>query len=283
MTKSNTAISVRRAAVAALAFAVTTVGGLVITPGIAAAASYSFDAGVYAKRQVRHTWWNNANADAYAVGLTTTGVDRPDATCNVQLNRTWYVRNPSGEREFHMEIQGGSFDRCRVTVHLSTVAAFRESSTGVLNPGQTKAWHWNDAHTDANIYLVGVVPQVTSAACAIEVTSFYRTQPDGENEFVYQAANVGGVACSAQLRHAQVPVAETIELGEVTPYGGLSDEAYFPDATVVVTGAVPGGTPDGPCEFTPAPMGYRAPGQFRIAYYNTGAVTCSVNSTIAFL
>jgi hypothetical protein len=275
----------RRGLAVALVLALTTVGGLVVSPGVASAASFaSFDAGVFEPGQIKHRWWNNANWDAYAAGLQVTPVDDPDDFCGATVNRTWYQRNPSGEREFHLEIEGDISNRCQVTVWLARLTMYRESSIGVLSPGQSVTPHWNNAHTDQSVYVVGVLPQLTTGTCAMEVNTSYRTQPSGENEFYYRVTNVGSVACSAQLRHVSLPVDQTFSLNKMFADGWLGIFPLFADTTkVVVAGAAPAAVPAGACQFTPDPMIYNRPGDVGLYYHNTGAVSCAMNATFAVL
>ncbi|WP_155370986.1 hypothetical protein [Catellatospora vulcania] len=278
----------RRALLAGLAFVLAVAGGLVATPGVASAASLaSFSAGVFEPGQVRHIWWNNANWDAYAPGLEATGVDDPDAVCHVKVKRTWYQRNTSGEREFHLEIEGDTSDRCRVTVWLARLTMYRHSITSTLEPGESWSAHWNNAHTDQNVYVVGVLPaQVDSGACAIEVTTAFRTQPDGENEFSYRAVNVGGVACSAQLLHVKLPVNDSHALNPLNPGNGWGIRTAAPPAgtRVQVAGAAPTRVATGPCDITPdQEVGYSGSANFWVDFTNTGTVKCGLTVTFAWL
>jgi hypothetical protein len=271
-----------RVAVSAL---MVTVASLIVTPGVASAASFStFDAGVFAPGQVKHVWWNNANSDAYAPGLRGTG--DPGVFCNVELLRSWYQRNSSGEREFHLEIEGDSAQRCQVTVTLARLAKFRESSAGDLAPGASRSWTWNNAHSDQNVYLVGVLPaQPASGSCAIQVSTQYRTQPDGENEFIYRVTNVGSVTCSAQLRHVSLGVHSTLDMTPVSP--GLDVSIWpelFPVGTkVVVAGAAPAKTAAAACQFSVGTMSFVGPSSSFTRYRNTGSVRCGLKATFAVL
>ncbi|MFC5004623.1 hypothetical protein ACFPIJ_43205 [Dactylosporangium cerinum] len=267
------------------------VGGLVVTPGIAAAATtfFSFSAGVFAPNQVKHVWWNNANSDAYAAGLEVSGTDDPGAKCHLEVQRTWYQRNASGEREFHLEIEGDSVLRCQATVWLARLTKFRESSTGTLAAGQSRSWHWNNADAEGTVYAVGVLPsQPASGSCAIEVSTQYRTQPDGEYEFSYRATNVGTVTCSATLRHVALGVDTTVAVPEV-PAGGPYNIGVpgVPAGTrVIVAGAAQSVTPAGPCQVSVLTTFYQRQGTTTgvyAGYRNTGSVACESTATFALL
>src|SRR4051794_10492110 len=284
---ANLWIRRRRTFVLALVLTLTTAGGLVATPGVASAAGLvSFNAGVFEPGQVKHMWWNNANADAWAPGLEVTGADDPAALCVVGVRRTWYQRNPSGEREFHLELEGDNNERCQVKVWLASLTMYRQSTTGTLNPGRSWSSHWNNAHTDQNVYIVGVLPeQVASGACAIEVTTGFRTQPDGENEFSYRATNVGDVACSAQLLHVKLPVNDRWSLNPLNPRSGWGLSTAAPVGTKVqVAGAAPDKVATGPCDITPGQeVRYSLPVSLWVDFTNTGAVTCGMTATFAWL
>jgi hypothetical protein len=278
----------RRRLALVLAVVMTTVLGLVVTAGVAAAAAptfASFSAGVFEVGQVKHYWWNNATDDAYAAGLDTAPVDAPNVLCDATVTRTWYVRQPSGEREFHMLIQGGTFNRCRVTVKLAGLPKYRENTTAELGPGQSQTVWWNNAHTDVNVYLVGVLPTVSYDACALEVTTEYRTQPDGENEFVYTVTNVGNVTCSGTLRHVKLPVTDTESVERLTPGQTRSAYAAFYPLIygVIVTGAVPGTHLAGPCVIRANPVRYYRVGAFTPTFTNTGLRSCSTKATYAVM
>ena len=291
MSDANAWMQGRRAVIGALAVVLTTVGGLVATPGAASAATFSsFSAGVFAPNQIRHVWWNNANSDAYAPGLQVVGADDPGVICDLQVLRSWYQRNASGEREFHLEIKGDKAERCRATVWLARLSRFRESSTGELAAGQSRSWIWNNAHTDQNVFVVGVLPaQPASGACAIEVTTQYRTQPTGENEFLYKATNVGDVACSATLRHVELGVDSTFPMTPVSAGGRFNIWADLmpADTRVVVAGGAPDTTSAGVCQISIGSMSYFGPPPrswgVHNAYRNTGSVSCGVTATFAVL
>lgn len=284
----NQSITKRRSLVLVLVMVLTTGLGLAVSPGTASAAGFSsFDAGVFNPGQVKHYWWNNANSDAYAPGLETTGVDQPNSFCDVEVTRTWYQRHSSGEREFHLELTSNGVQRCRVTVWLARLDMFRESATGELNPGQSRAGRWNNAHTEKYVYAVGVLPaSVSSGTCAIEVSTTYRTQPGGENEFIYRATNVGTVACSAQLRHISLPVGNTFNLsGTPFPPGnvGVWPHLLSTSLRVVVPGAVPDTQASAACQFGVGPLSYFGPGSVHVDLVNSGTVACGLKATFAIL
>lgn len=284
MTNPNLLIKGRRVVLGALAAALATVSGLVATPGVASAASFvSFDAGVFAPDQVKHYWWNNADADAYAPGMEGTPTKDLSMGCNIQVVRSWYQRNSSGEREFHLEIRGDHHYECRVKVWLAPLTKYRETSTGELAPGASKAWVWNNAHSEQNVYVVGVLPAKPAAgACSIEVTNQYRTQPDGETEFIYRARNIGSVACSAQLKHVSLPAFSTEQWYDTWPGGEYAVwPPTFPYGTrVVVAGAAPDRTVGAACQFSVGPISFVGDTSYT-SYTNTGSVWCGLKGVFA--
>jgi hypothetical protein len=281
----------RQVTVALLVSTLSTVGGLVVLTTPASAATSvpfsSFSAGVFEPGQVKHYVWNNANSDAYAPGLEATGADDPDAYCAVEVSRMWYERQPSGEREFHLDITSETSQRCQVTVWLARLTKYREGSTGDLAPGASRSWVWNNAQTDRYIYAVGALPeQLATGSCKIEVTSRYRTQPDGENEFFYTARNIGSVACSAQLRHVSLPV-DVSSTARSSLYPGSRYTLYpgklSSSTRVVVQGAAPDPTSAGLCTWTAGPAGYENDRFYYLDYWNTGSVACGGTATYALL
>jgi hypothetical protein len=263
------------------------VGSLLVPVGSASAeAPFSFDAGVFNPRQTKHRWWNNANGDAWVTGLVAVGVDDPDAFCTATVTRSWYVRQASGEREFHMIIEGDPFERCQIRVWLARPTAFRSSTTGVINPGGSVTQTWNNASTDQNIYVVGVVgSQPASGTCEFEVTSRYQTQPNGENEFVYTTTNVGSVACSAERRMVRLPVTERFDLGAFRPGGQVNLAISFATTTNLVVGGLnPRPVSDGVCRWVPGLVSSTGAGHLDFDYTNT-AVTqwCGADATFSVL
>jgi hypothetical protein len=246
----------------------------------------SFDAGVFTAGQTKHKVWNNANSDAYAVGLTSEGVDDPKAFCRATLIRSWYVRQASGEREFHMIIEGDPSKRCRIRGSLGRLTASRSTPVGVIKPGGGITWIWNNAHADQNIYVIGVVGATPAAgACEFEVKTRYRTQPDGEDEFVYTTTNVGSVACGADLRMVTLPVDESFDLGAFRASANISLLIGFETTTNVVVGGLnPRPVADGICQWAPGLVETFDEGKLEFNYTSTAATQwCGADATFAVL
>ena len=118
------------------------------------------------------------------------------------------------------------------------------------------------------------------------MTTAFRTQPDGENEFSYRATNVGAVACSAQLLHVKLPVNETWTLNPLNPRSGWSLTTSSPPdgIKVLVAGAAPDKVATGPCDITPdQEVKFSEQGGFWVDFTNTGAVGCGMKATFAWL
>jgi hypothetical protein len=272
----------------ALLLTVVLVGGQLVSAGSAAAATpiSSFDAGVFTAGQTKHKVWNNANSDAYAVGLTSVGVDDSDAFCRATVLRSWYVRQATGEREFHLIIEGDPSERCRIRVWLGRLTASRSTPVGVIKPGGGITRIWNNAQTDRNIYVIGILGATPLAgACEFEVKTRYQTRPDGENEFAYTATNVGSVACGADLRMVTLPVTERFDLGTFRAGGKTSLLIGFETTTNVVVGGLnPRPVADGICQWAPGLVQTFDVGRLDFDYTNT-AVTqwCGADATFTVL
>lgn len=272
----------------ALAIVLATIGGVALTAEPAAAATtvrlvttQTLEPGA-----TQHRVWNNANSGAYAVGLKGTPADG-DGSCSLRVLRSWYERHPSGEREFHYEFTNYSLEVCVVEVYLASFDAFRTSSFGELAPGQSAAKVWNNAHTDRYIYLTGAVPsQPASGVCQFETAGSYRSQPDGETEFVHSVRNVGTISCSVEVRMVQLNVSYRSGMGSgpsptgtVTVYPARNDVPA--NLRVFVPGAVPS-DPDAPCHLEVRRSDYLGPRFISMTYGLAGTNTCQFAATAAF-
>jgi hypothetical protein len=265
---------------------VTTAGGLAVTPGIASAAGpTAIYTAVFEPDQVRHIWINNVGFDAYATGLQATAVDDPSHICVTSINRTWWERETSGEREFHLEIEGDSSERCQVTVWRAPLTMYRTGSVGDLAPGQSVTQHWNNAAFASKVYAVGVVPsQPASGTCKMEVTTEFRTQPDGEHEFAYRTTNIGDVTCSAQLRHVALGVTwKWVVEGTMDPGNGygLHPGDYAPGTKVHVVNAAPTRHVGGVCRWSHGPIQFINDHFYGVSFTNIGAVRCGITGTFS--
>ncbi|HET9517858.1 MAG TPA: hypothetical protein VFO77_09045, partial [Actinoplanes sp.] len=175
----------------------------------------------------------------------------------------------------------GGNSPCQVTAHLVGLTMFRKSTTPVLEPGGRWRSHWNNAHLEDHIYVVGAVgSEPDSGSCRIQVFTRYRTQPDGETEHMYEAMNVGEIACATELRHARVPVQGrqrnwTIEPGRKIGFS----PARVHDDSVVLLGADPVANQAGACRFDITPARFNR--RMFVDYRNTSPIACDVNLTWA--
>lgn len=150
--------------------------------------------------------WNNANplTAAHFVGVSPSGATSSNP-CQLEVTRTWYVRQPSGEREFKFTVKNVGAIACQGDIQLAlTTSASTSFSTGAISAGATKSWVWNNANPLTRVYVPGLSPALGLSPCQLEVTqSYYRqrinTDGTAEREFVYTVKNSGSVACSGTV------------------------------------------------------------------------------------
>lgn len=279
----------RRTIARMLTIVLATMGGVALTvdPAAAATTVRLVTTQTLGPGDTQHRIWNNANSDAYAVGLRGTPADGA-GSCFLQVVRSWYERHPSGEREFHYEFTNNSgLEVCVVEVYLASFDAFRTSSFGELAPGASAAKVWNNAHTDRYIYLTGAVPsQPASGVCRIETAGSYRSQPDGETEFVHSVRNVGSISCSAEVRMVQLNVSYKSSMGSGPSPTGLvtlypATNSVPASMRVFVPGAVPS-DPAAPCQLEVRRSDYLGPRFISMSYGLVGTNTCDFAATAAF-
>ncbi|MGX4655458.1 hypothetical protein ACWCHM_17350 [Micromonospora sp. SCSIO 07396] len=172
-----------------------------------AAAQASWSTGPVAPGVTQGWVWNNANPlnAAYQVGLSPTGAG--DLTpCQFEVTRTWYSREPGGERRFHFTVANSGTLTCTATVLLSWLTPTHDWSTGTLAPGASGNYGWVEQIAPTVSYLLGVTPTgaTATAACQLEITrSWYRQEPDGVRKFYFVLRNIGTITCSGQFQLAQ--------------------------------------------------------------------------------
>ena len=91
--------------------------------------------------------------------------------------------------------------------------------SGVLQPGATKSWHWNNAPT-GRVYNVGLSPSgaTTTKMCQFEVVkTWYETTHTGEREFYWRIKNVGSLACGATVVLTAVVATTSQDWGPFAP------------------------------------------------------------------
>lgn len=172
-----------------------------------AAQQASWSTGPVAAGATQRWVWNNANPlhAAYQVGFSPTGANST-TPCEFEVTRSWYSRQPSGERRFHFVVRNSGTTSCGATVLLSWLTPTHDWSTGTLAPGATGNYGWVEQLAPTVSYLLGLTPTgaTATAACQLEITrSWYRQEPDGVRKFYFVLRNVGTIACSGQFQLAQ--------------------------------------------------------------------------------
>jgi hypothetical protein len=148
--------------------------------------------------------WNNASPStgAFFVGVSPSGATG-STPCELQITRTFYLEQPSGEREYHFALKNIGAIACQGDVQLGlTTSANSSWSTGALNPGAGQSWTWNNANPLDRVYVPGLTPSGASGltACQLEITSsFYQQVINAggttEREFHFNLQNSGSLAC----------------------------------------------------------------------------------------
>lgn len=149
--------------------------------------------------------WNNANpaTAAHIVGVSPTG-STSTSTCDIEVTRTYYLEQPSGEREFHFTLKNAGLIACQGDIQLaSTVNSNSSWSSGTLAPGASSSWVWNNANPLDRVYVPGLVPAgaSTTTPCQLEVTrtgyqQFINASGTTERKFNLTITNVGALSCS---------------------------------------------------------------------------------------
>lgn len=148
--------------------------------------------------------WNNANplTAAHFAGVSPTGSTTAN-TCEIEVTRSWYVQQPSGEREFHFTIKNTGAIACQGDIQLAqTTSADSSWSTGTLAPGAAGSWGWNNANPLDRVYVPGLSPAGASGttACQLEVTEtsyqqMIKSDGTAERRFLLTVKNVGSLSC----------------------------------------------------------------------------------------
>ncbi|HVG58198.1 MAG TPA: hypothetical protein VNA24_06560 [Hyalangium sp.] len=155
------------------------------------------------------TWtWNNANplTASHIVGVSPSGATSSN-DCQLEVTRTWYAQQPSGEREFKFTVKNAGAIACQGAIQLAVVTSSTSSwSTGSMSPGTSKSWVWNNANPLDRVYAPGLSPAGATGltACQLEVTGSHYQQKinsDGstEREYYVTVKNAGSLTCSGTL------------------------------------------------------------------------------------
>lgn len=239
------------------------------------------------------TWhWNNANphTTSYVVGLSPKGASTT-ADCQFEVTRTWYAQQYGGEREFWWTIKNVGGIACATDINLYALPKTSSWSTGGVNPGQSKTYHWNNANPANSTYVVGFAPNgaTNSAACQFETTrEWYVEQPGGEREFYFTVRNAGSIACTADILLSAKTTNTSFSTGYVA--AGASAGKTWNNANPLTAAYIVGFSSVTPnCQFEVTRSWYaqriNATGsterEFRHTIRNAGAVGCSATEYLA--
>jgi hypothetical protein len=206
--------------------------------------------------------------------------------CHLTAERTWYARQASGEKEFHIVIRGDRSYDCSVQVHLGRQAATGTFAMSSVSPGSTRNLTWDESDLDHNVYLVGVVPEQPSAgACELEVRTTYRRRPTGSQALVLRVTNVGSVTCAGHLTVVPLPIAHSSTNGPFYPGEGMvvTSRSDTAESNLVVPGVDPASTSSGNCDWMNSPSRFGAARRVDIVATNTGSTACLATVTWALL
>lgn len=151
--------------------------------------------------------WNNANpiTASYFVGVSPSGATSANS-CMLEVTRTWYVEQTTGEREFKFTVKNIGAIACQGDVQLAATSSVPSIfSTSTIGVGATHLYVWNNANPLTRLYVAGLVPAASSAtACQLEITQTYYKQiidTDGsaERKFYMVIKNIGALACGASI------------------------------------------------------------------------------------
>jgi hypothetical protein len=152
--------------------------------------------------------WNNANplSSTHLVGVSPTGSTSTD-TCDIEVTRSFYLQQPSGEREFHFVLKNVGNIACQGDIQLAnTTSADSSWSTGSLAPGASSSWVWNNANPLTRVYVPGLAPAgaSTTTPCQLEITStsyqqFINADGTTERKFNLTVKNIGSLTCSGRV------------------------------------------------------------------------------------
>lgn len=155
------------------------------------------------------TWvWNNANplTAAHFVGVSPSGATSSNP-CQLEVTRSWYGQQPTGEREFYFTVTNVGAIACQGDIQLVTNTNANSSwATGSMSPGTSKGWVWNNANPLDRVYTTGLSPAgaTGTSTCQLEVTKTTYQQvinADGttERKYYMTVQNAGGLTCSGTV------------------------------------------------------------------------------------
>lgn len=152
--------------------------------------------------------WNNANPlnATHLVNLAPAGASG-SSTCELEVTRSYYVQQPTGERELRFQVKNSGAIACSGTVLLARNSNVGPSwATGTLAPGASASWFWNNANPRNRVYVPGVSPSGAAGTntCQLEVlpTSYNETlnaNETSQRRYLVGVKNVGTTSCSGTL------------------------------------------------------------------------------------
>lgn len=157
--------------------------------------------------QSREYWWNHANplTATYIAGVAPSGATS-SSPCVIELTRSWYEQQPSGEREFHFLLKNIGDIACQGDIQLAqTTSADSSWPSGSIVPGAQKSWVWNHANPIDRVYVPGLSPTGGSGItpCVLEVTqsTYQQLISDGiaERRFFFTVKNSGSLTCAGTV------------------------------------------------------------------------------------
>ncbi len=280
--------------VQAAAFAIATAVALFATPRpaiattVSAVTSWSADA--LAPGESKSYVWNNANSDIYQATAGGVRADSPTVACSVAVTNQGYRRPAGGARTFLLTIKNVDTVSCQATVFLARMPADTSGATGVINPGSSRSWWWNNANVRDLVYFIGVTPgDPASGSCQLQTDWSQRIKPSGEHEFMWTVRNTGSVACEgtwklgwlAQNRSTTFPASDP-----PSPPGSLFwlSSPHSTAFRVYGFGIVLRPAASGDCVWGPTsrevqgnPSIPTSGTRTRVGYSNTGSVACTVD------
>lgn len=164
-------------------------------------------------------------------------------------------------------------------------------NTGVMAPGTSKTWNWNNADTSV-AYRVGLAPQgaTPTATCEFEVTrEWYEQRLNNgvsELEYWFTIKNVGTISCYASGLLSWIGVTAKLGPTASAAAGQQAGTWYYYDGaestTALVVALIPrGATAASPCKYEvdPTSQVVSNDGERRhsIGVLNVGGITCQAD------
>jgi hypothetical protein len=154
--------------------------------------------------------------------------------CELEVTRTSW----QGSRYTFVVKNVGNIT-CSADVLISAADPYRTWSTGTINGGSSKTWHWNNANPLNAVYFVGLS---APSECSLQVTrTWWVRHPNfGEREFYFTVRNRSATACTG-----------TVLLGRQSLESDFGEPNSFPPGLALAHGTGWVSRPD-PAGFKPA-------------------------------